>query len=277
MAREPVRIFDTTLRDGLRNSGIVLGLAEKVRFARQLERLGLDAIEIGFGGPHEIDSMRAIAAAVGEPIVIGLSRVNRKDVDRVLRGVERARRPGVNVFQPTSEAFLAKAGTCRERALEASVRAVVHAKRHVDHVQFSAQDASRSDTGYLAELLAAVACAGATVLCITDTVSHAAPAQFGALCRELRARVATGEGVTWSVHCHNQRGLAVANCLAAVEQGIGQVECTVSGVGEGAGNTPLEGVLEALRDREPAQARISLGRLTETGELLRAISRQEIR
>jgi 2-isopropylmalate synthase len=266
--RETVRIFDTTLRDGLRGSGIVMSLEEKVDFARQLERLGVDVIEVGFGGPREVESMRQIGAAVSRPIVVALSRVVLKDVDRALRGVETAKRPGINLFNPSSDPLLGKSGTTREQALQRSADAVRHARRQVESVQFTAQDATRSDPAYLAELFAAVVAAGATVLSIADTVSCAAPEAFGVLCADQRARL--GTEVTWSVHCHNDRGLAVANCLTALESGVRQLECTVSGVGERAGNTPLQGVLEML---EPGRTGIAHDRLGETAALLRERSR----
>jgi 2-isopropylmalate synthase len=268
MPPEKVRIFDTTLRDGLRNSSIALSLDEKIGFARQLERLGVDVIEIGFGGPREVEPMRQIAAAVTQPVVVGLSRVVLKDVDRALRGVETSKHPGINLFSPSSDVFLGKSGTSREHALQKSAGAVRHAKQHVPYVQFTAQDATRSDPLYLAELFAAAVAAGATVLAIADTVSHATPAVFGALCAAQRTRL--GAAVTWSVHCHNDRGLAVANCMAAVESGVRQLECTVGGVGERAGNTPLEGVLESLG---PERTGIAKDLLSQTAARLREGSR----
>jgi 2-isopropylmalate synthase len=268
MASDTVRIFDTTLRDGLRGSGISMSLDEKVGFARQLERLGVDVIEIGFGGPREVEAMRQIAAALAEPVVVGLSRVVLKDVDRALRGVETAKRPGINLFSPSSEALLGKSGTSRSQALQQAADSVRHSRLHVEHVQFTAQDATRSDPDYLAELFAAAAAGGATVLSIADTVSQATPSAFGALCSDQRARI--GAELRWSVHCHNDRGLAVANCLAALESGVHQVECTVSGVGERAGNTPLQGVIESL---EPGRTRVVQELLAQTTALLRDRSR----
>jgi 2-isopropylmalate synthase len=272
MEQRTVKILDTTLRDGLRNSGITMRLEQKLLFARQLERLAVDVIEIGYGGPEEVEPMRELAAAVTHPVVLGLSRVNLKDVARVLRGVEPARRPGINIFAPTSDAFLRKSETSRVQALEASAKAVAYARQHLDHVQFSAQDASRSEPGYLVEVLGAVAAAGATVLCITDTLSHALPEEFGGLCDHLRARVPGGDAVTWSVHCHNDLGLGVANCLAAIAHGARQAECTVNGVGERSGNTPLGQLVNALRVRQdafgPLRTNVSFDQLAATAALL---------
>jgi 2-isopropylmalate synthase len=247
-------------------------LERKIVFAQQLERLGVDVIEIGYGGPEQVEPMRELAGAVSRPVVLGLSRVNLKDVDRVLRGVEPAERPGINIFAPTSDDFLRRSGTTRPQALAASVKAVGHAQQHVAHVQFSAQDASRSEPGYLVEVFGAVAAAGATVLCITDTTSHALPEEFGRLCGHLRTGVPGGDAVTWSVHCHNELGLGIANCLAAIERGVRQVECTVNGVGEGAGNTPLGQLVNALRARPDAlgslRTNVWFDQLEATGALL---------
>jgi 2-isopropylmalate synthase len=212
--------------------------------------------------------MRQVASAVSRPVVVGLSRVVLKDVDRALHGVATAKRPGINLFGPSSDALLAKSGTTREQALQRGSHAVRHARRQVEYVQFTAQDATRADPADLAELFAAAVAAGATVLAIADTVSPATPEAFGALCAEQRARL--GADVTWSVHCHNDRGFAVANCLAALESGVRQLECTVSGVGERAGNTPLQSVLEML---EPGRTGIAYDRLAETAALLRERSR----
>ena len=276
MDPQVVKILDTTLRDGLRNSGITMRLEQKILFARQLERLAVDLVEIGYGGPQEVEPMRELAAAVTHPVVLGLSRVNLKDVGRVLRGVEPAARPGINIFAPTSDAFLRKAQTSRPQALEASVKAVAYAKQHLDHVQFTAQDASRSEPEYLAEVLGAVVSSGATVLSIADTTSHALPAEFGGLCDQLRARVPGGDAVTWSVHCHNDLGLGVANCLAAIEHGARQAECTVNGVGERCGNTPLGQLVNALRLRQDAfgslRTNVSFDQLAATAALLSAAS-----
>jgi 2-isopropylmalate synthase len=264
MACDRVRIFDTTLRDGLRGSGISMSLAEKIGLARQLERLGVDVIEIGFGGPREVEPMRQIGAAVEAPVVVALSRTVLKDVDRALRGVETAKHPGINLFSPSSDALLGKSGASRRQALRQAADAARHAALHVEHVQFTAQDATRSDPVYLAELFAAAVEAGARVLSIADTVSHATPSTFGALCAGQRDSL--GADVTWSVHCHNDRGLAVANCVAAIASGVRQLECTVGGVGERAGNTPLEGVLESLASERTAVAKHLLA---ETAALLR--------
>lgn len=271
MAPELVNIFDTSLRDGLRNTGITLTIEQRCQFAQQLERLGVDVIEAGYGGPSQIDVMRQIAAAVTSPVVVGLTRVNLKDVRRVLQGVEAANKPGINIFIPTSDRFLEHAHQSREQALEAMVKAVAYAKQYLDHIEASAQDASRADRTYLVNVFDAVIESGATVLCLTDTVGHAVPREFGALCADMRQRVAHGDAVRWSVHCHNPLGLAVANTLEAVEHGVRQVECTVNGIGEG-GNTPMQALVNTLHVRQDVFPAVRTGvafeHLDETGRLL---------
>src|ERR1043166_1089382 len=249
MDREVVKIYDTSLREGLRNSGVSMTLEQKLRFARQLEQLNVDAIEVGYGGPSQIDTMQRLAATFTGPVVYGLSRVHTKDIQRVLDGVGRAKQPGVNIFSPTSNDFLQKAKKSWQQAVEETAAAVAYAKQHVDHIAFSAQDGSRADPVLLVRIFNAAIEAGATVLSLADSVSYAVPSQFGPLCQFLRSQVKNSNTVTWSVHCHNESGLAVANSLAAIEHGVRQVECTVDGVGEGAGNTSLQLLVNALRAR----------------------------
>ena len=249
MEREVVKIYDTSLRDGLRNSDVAMNLEQKLRFARQLEQLNVDAIEVGYGGPSQIDTMQKLAESITGSAVYGLSRVNLKDVDRVLEGVGRAQTPGVNIFSPTSNDFLKRAKKTWQQAINDTAVAVAHAKKHVDHIIFSAQDASRADPVLLVRIFNAAIEAGATAVSIADSVSYAVPSQFGSLCQFLRSQVVNSAQVTWSVHCHNEIGLAVANSLAAIENGIRQVECTVDGIGEGEGNTSLQLIVRALKSR----------------------------
>lgn len=277
MQRDPVKIYDTTLRDGLRNSGITMTIEQKLTFARQLERLNVDAIEIGYGGPSQIEAMKQLSQAVTQPVVYGLSRVNIKDVDRVLESVKHAKKPGVNIFHPVSDDFLRRAKRTRQQAIENTTKAIAYARQHVDHVVFATQDASRADPTFLVEIGKAVIAAGATTISIADSVSYALPQQFGELCTFLRANTVGGNAITWSVHCHNEIGLAVANSLAAVENGIRQVECTINGAGEGAGNTPLQPVVTALQKREDmfsaVTTTINHNQLAVTGQMLAEIAR----
>jgi len=249
MERAPIKIYDTSLRDGLRNSGVTMTLAHKLQFAQQLEHLKVDAIEIGYGGPSQLETMHQLAEIIDGPITFGLSRVNLKDVDRVLQSLQRAKKPGVNIFHPVSDDFLHRAKKSHQQAIDVSVAAIAHARQQVDHVVFSAQDASRADLAYLSDICGAVIAAGATCISIADSVSFAVPGQFGQFCSDVRTRTADGKRVTWSVHCHNEMGLAVANSLAAIENGFRQVECTVDGIGEGQGNTRLQSVVTALTQR----------------------------
>lgn len=249
MEREQIHIYDTSLRDGLRNSGITMSLAHKLRVARQLEQLNINAIEVGYGGPSQIMTMQRLAEDLTGPVVYGLSRVNLKDVQRILDGVGCAKQPGVNIFSPTSNDFLKKAKKSWQQAIDDVAAAVAYAKKHVDHITFSAQDGSRADPVLLVRIFNAAVEAGATVLSLADTMSYAVPSQFGSLCQFLRSQVKNSDSVTWSVHCHNETGLAVANCLAAIEHGVRQVECTLDGIGEGAGNTSLQLLVNALRTR----------------------------
>jgi 2-isopropylmalate synthase len=259
MKNETIRIYDTSLRDGLRNSGIAIDLDDKVRFIRQLERLGVSDIEVGFGGPSQVEVMTRLAGAVTAPVLYGLSRVNRRDVDRVLDGLAGACRPGVNIFSPTSEAFLGHAGQTPAQALKASVKAVEHAKSGVEHVVFSAQDAPRAERSFLHELLDAVIAAGATAISVADTTSQAMPSEFGRLCGELRDAAQDWRDVILSVHCHNGLGLAVANSAAAIENGARQVECTINGIGESGSNTSLQAIARLLQRRADAFPNLRCG------------------
>lgn len=275
MGREVVKIYDTSLRDGLRNSDITMNLEQKLRFARQLEHLKVDAIEVGYGGPSQIETMQTLAEAITGPIVYGLSRVNLKDVDRIIAGVGRAKTPGVNIFSPTSDDFLTRAKKTGQQAIDDTAAAVTHAKKHVDHITFSAQDASRADPTWLVKICTAAIEAGATTISIADTMSYAVPLQFGPWCQFLRSQVENSTKVTWSVHCHNEIGLAVANSLAAIENGFRQVECTVNGIGEGAGNTSLQLTVNALRSRadvfQNVTTAIVVEHLPTAGQLLTEI------
>lgn len=252
MTTDIVRIYDTTLRDGLRNSGIAIELDDKVRFIQQLERLGVSDIEIGFGGPSQVETMERLAEAVTEPVLYGLSRVNRRDVERSLASLAKARHPGICIFSPASGEFLGYADKTAADALEASVKAVGDAKSQVEHVVFSAQDAPRADRGFLLELLGAVIEAGATAISVADTTSQALPREFGQLCADLRNDVPGGRDVIFSLHCHNGLGLAVANCAAAIETGARQVECTVNGIGESNSNTNMQAIARLLQRRADA-------------------------
>ena len=247
-----VQIFDTTLRDGEQSPGATMNMEEKLAIARQLEHLGVDVIEAGFAASSEGDfeAVRRVASVVAKPIVLSLARTRDHDIDRALRAVESAKRPGIHVFIATSDIHLKhKLMMTRKDVLDAAVYAVSRARKHVDYVEFSAEDASRSDVDYLVEVFSAVIAAGARVINVPDTTGYALPHEYGALFATLRRRVEGADGVIWSTHCHNDLGMATANSLAAVQNGARQIECTINGIGERAGNTAMEEVVMAMKTR----------------------------
>jgi len=260
-----VQIFDTTLRDGEQSPGATMNVEEKLAIARQLEHLGVDVIEAGFAASSEGDyeSVCRVAATVSRPIVLSLARTREQDIDRAVRAVERARRPGIHIFIATSDIHLQhKLMMSRQEVLDAAVWAVTRARKHLDYIEFSAEDASRSDADYLVQVFAAVIEAGATTINVPDTTGYAVPEEYGALFRVLQARVPGGDRVIWSAHCHNDLGMAVANSLAAVQNGARQIECTVNGIGERAGNTAMEEVVMAIKTR-PDRFGVETGIVTE--------------
>ncbi|WP_406677076.1 2-isopropylmalate synthase [Moorella sp. ACPs] len=247
-----IYIFDTTLRDGEQSPGVSLNVEEKLQIAHQLARLGVDVIEAGFpiASPGDFEAVRAIAREVEGPIIAGLARINDRDIDRAWEALQEAKRPRIHVFIATSDIHLKyKLRMTREEVLAAVRKGVARAKSYCQDVEFSPEDASRSDIDFLCQVLAAAVESGATVLNIPDTVGYATPAEFGRLIAEIRRRVPGIEQVQISVHCHNDLGLAVANSLAAIENGALQVEGAINGIGERAGNTALEELVMALYTR----------------------------
>jgi 2-isopropylmalate synthase len=265
-ATNRVQIFDTTLRDGEQSPGATMNTEEKVVIARQLEKLGVDVIEAGFAAASDGDAeaVAAVAAAVSQPIVLSLARTRQPDIERAVRSVSQAKRPGIHIFIATSDVHLQrKLMMSRQEVLDAACWAVELAKRHLDYVEFSAEDASRSDRDYLVQVFSEVIKAGASTLNVPDTTGYAMPEEFGGLFRYLIEKTPDSDRVIWSAHCHNDLGLAVANSLAAVRNGARQVECTVSGIGERAGNTSLEEVVMAIRTRSDVFDGIEVGVVTE--------------
>jgi len=249
-----VRIFDTTLRDGEQSPGISLNLKEKVEIAEQLARLGVDVIEAGFpiSSDGETEAVKAIAETVRGPVIAGLARVDPGDIDRAAEAVATAERARIHTFIATSDIHMkAKLRMTPAEVVAAAAGGVERARRYVDDVEFSCEDATRSDPEFLVEVFRATARAGATTLNLPDTVGYALPAEFGALLSYLREEV--GEDVIWSVHTHDDLGLAVANALAGVEAGARQIEVAVNGIGERAGNCSLEEIVMALRTRGAAR------------------------
>lgn len=249
---EKIRIFDTTLRDGEQSPGASMNIEEKIRFARQLEKLNVNVIEAGFpnSSPGDFEAVKRISQEIRGPQIAGLARTNTEDIDRAWEALKYARHPLIHVFIATSDIHLQyKLRKSREEVLEEAGRAVAYAKRFTSEVEFSAEDATRSDPEYLAQVVEAAIAAGATIINIPDTVGYIIPTEFGKLISFLKERVKDIDKVILSVHCHDDLGLAVANSLAAVEKGARQVECTINGIGERAGNASLEEIVMALKTR----------------------------
>jgi len=274
---DSVRIFDTTLRDGEQSPGFSMNPQEKLRLAAQLEQLGVDVIEAGFpiASAGDLEAVRAVARQTRRAQVAALARAAQADVDAALRALEPAHRPRVHVFLATSDLHLEqKLRLSRAEALECVCRMVRYARERAPEVEFSAEDASRSDPDYLAEVVIAAADAGATILNLPDTVGYATPEEYAAMFRRVRERLGTRQ-VTLSAHCHNDLGLAVANSLAAVRAGARQVECTINGIGERAGNASLEEFVVALAvrgERFGARTNIQLDKIYPTSRLLSEIT-----
>ncbi len=253
MAKEKLIVFDTTMRDGEQSPGASMTKEEKLRIARQLERMRVDVIEAGFpaASDGDFDAVRAVASIIKDSTVCGLARANEKDIRRCGEAVRVAKRPRVHTFIATSPIHMEKKLRMEpSQVIEQAVRAVGWARGYTDNVEFSPEDAGRSDIDFLCRILERVIKAGATTINIPDTVGYTLPEHFGKLIRTLRERIPGSDKVVWSVHCHNDLGLAVANSLAAVLNGARQVECTVNGLGERAGNAALEEIVMAVRTRQ---------------------------
>jgi 2-isopropylmalate synthase len=249
---EIIRIFDTTLRDGEQSPGCSMNLGEKLQLARQLERLGVDVIEAGFpvASEGDFEAVRAIAGELERAQVCGLARTGSADIERCAQALEHAARPRIHTFIATSEIHLEhKLRMSRERVLEEVDHAVRKARGYCDDVEFSAEDATRSDVEFLLLVFDTALAAGASTLNVPDTVGYTQPEEYASLIATLRERVPGADNAIFSVHCHNDLGLAVANSLAAVQAGARQVECTLNGIGERAGNTSMEEVVMAIKTR----------------------------
>src|SRR2546426_3509413 len=252
LERARITVFDTTLRDGEQSPGCSMNHQEKLRMAHQLDRLGVDVIEAGFpiASDGDFQAVKTIAAAVRRPIIAGLARACALDIERAWEALKGAARPRIHVFLATSDIHLKyKLRISRERCVEQARDAVRLAKSLCEDVEFSPEDATRTHREFLCQLLEAVIAAGATTVNIPDTVGYSMPAEFGELIQTIRQRVRGIEKATISAHCHNDLGLAVANSLAAMAAGARQVECTINGIGERAGNASLEEIVMATRVR----------------------------
>jgi 2-isopropylmalate synthase len=273
-----VIIFDTTLRDGEQAPGCSMTLREKLRVASALRDLNVDVIEAGFAAasPGDFDSIKAIAEEIRGPAICSLARCHPDDVARAAAAVKPAEKSRIHVFVATSEIHRTlKLQMAKEEIIRRAVESVKLAREHCDDVEFSAEDASRTDHAYLAEVVAAVIEAGARTINIPDTVGYTVPAEFEATFRYLKDKVPNIDDVVLSAHCHNDLGMAVANSLAAVSGGARQVECTINGIGERAGNCSLEEIVMALDTRIDAfgiGTNIDTTRLYPTSRLVASIT-----
>jgi len=250
MSSDRITIFDTTLRDGEQAPGASMDLEQKLRVARVLQELAVDVIEAGFAAasPGDAEAVAAIAREIDGPVICSLARAERADIDLALQALASAHHPRIHIFLGTSPTHREyKLRLTKEEIVARATEAVRYARARCEQVEFSPEDASRTEPDFLVEVVQRVVEAGATTVNIPDTVGYALPQQFGALIALLREKVRAD--VTLSVHCHNDLGLAVANTLAGIEAGARQVECTVNGIGERAGNCSLEEVVMALRTR----------------------------
>jgi 2-isopropylmalate synthase len=280
MATDQVRIkvFDTTLRDGEQSPGCSMNHQEKLRLAHQLDRLGVDVIEAGFpiASDGDFEAVKAIAAVIRRPIIAGLCRACRPDIERAWEALQDAARPRIHVFLATSDIHLKyKLRITRDECVAQAREAVAFAKSLCPDVEFSPEDATRTDPEFLCQVLDAVVEAGATTLNIPDTVGFTVPSEFGDLIATIRRRVKGIEDVTISAHCHNDLGMAVANTMAAIAAGARQVECTINGIGERAGNASLEEIVMAIRvrhDRYPYETAVVAEHLFPASQLLSEIT-----
>jgi 2-isopropylmalate synthase len=252
MADDRLIIFDTTLRDGEQSPGASMNLAEKLEVARALRDLGVDVIEAGFpiASPGDFEAVQAVARSVHGPIICGLARCNADDIDRAWDALRDAPRPRIHVFLATSAIHREfKLRMAKDEIVRRAVEGVKRAKGYVEDVEFSPEDAARTELDFLAEVVERAIEAGATTVNIPDTVGYAVPSQYAAAIRHLKQHVRDIDKAVISVHCHDDLGLAVANSLAALHEGARQVECTINGIGERAGNCSLEEVVMAVRTR----------------------------
>lgn len=273
-----IQIFDTTLRDGEQSPGCGMSAKEKIDMARQLESLGVDIIEAGTASASQNDfnAVRAVAKELKSARVTSLCRALSKDIDSTWEALRHARFPRIHLLLPTSDIVLEqRLKKSREELLEQAAHTVRYAKKLCDEVEFSAEDATRSDPAFLARVFEAAIAAGATVLNIPDSVGYALPEEYAKLIRFLRGEVKGAEHVRFSTHCHNDLGLAVANSLSAVLAGADEVQCTINGIGERAGNAALEEIVMSLKARADyydAMTGIDATQLNKTSKLLTAIT-----
>ena len=275
---DAVSIFDTTLRDGEQSPGFSMNTAEKIRMARQLEALNVDVIEAGFpiASRGDLEAVRMVAKEIRNIPIAALARAKREDVAAALEALEPAASPRLHVFLATSDLHLkVKLNITREQALEAIGSMIRYGRQHVAEVEFSAEDAGRTDIDFLCQVCRVAVDAGATILNLPDTVGYAVPEEYGAMFLKVREYLGDPAGITLSAHCHDDLGMAVANSLAAVRAGVRQIECTVNGIGERAGNAALEEIVVALAVRKDSfgvTTRVRLEQLFPASRMLSEIT-----
>ena len=274
MAPDRVHFFDTTLRDGEQSPGCSMTQQEKLQIAHSLADLGVDILEAGFAISSDGDfaSVEAVAREVRGPVIASLARAKRGDIERAAEALQRAQKARIHIFLASSDLHLEyKLKMSREQALEQAAESVAFARTFVDDVEFSPEDSTRTDPDFLCKIVAVAIEAGATVINLPDTVGYATPADYAGMFRMIRERVPGADKVILSSHTHDDLGLAVANALAAIEAGARQIECTINGIGERAGNAALEEIAAALHvrgDRYPMENRLNLSKIYASSQLL---------
>ena len=282
MSRDRLIIFDTTLRDGEQSPGFSMNTDEKIRLARQIEALGADIIEAGFpiASDDDAHAVELIAQQIRRPVIAALARCNPADIERAGESLRPAERSRIHTFIATSDLHLErKLRIGRDECLQAVTDGVTQARGYTDDVEFSAEDATRSDVDFLCTVVETAMAAGATTINLPDTVGYCTPEEIEEFFTEVRGRVSGADGVVFSAHCHDDLGLAVANSLAALRAGVRQVECTINGIGERAGNASLEEIVMATRvkpDRLPYTTGIDTTQLVRTSRLLTELTREPV-
>ena len=277
-----VRIFDTTLRDGEQSPGFSMNTEEKIRLARQLAVLGVDVIEAGFpiASRGDLEAVRMVAREVRSVPIAALARAKKDDVSAAIEALQPAAASRLHIFLATSDLHLqVKLNMTREQALEAIGSMIRYGRQHVGEVEFSAEDAGRTDIDFLCQVCRVAVDAGATTLNLPDTVGYAVPEEYGAMFLRVREYLGDPQGITLSAHCHDDLGMAVANSLAAVRAGVRQIECTINGIGERAGNASLEEVVVALAVRKESfgvTTNINLEQLFPTSRMLTEITGAQV-
>jgi 2-isopropylmalate synthase len=277
-----VRIFDTTLRDGEQSPGFSMKTEEKIRLARQLAALNVDVIEAGFpiASRGDLEAVQRVSQEIRDVPIAALARAKKQDVDAAIEALKPAAMPRLHIFLATSDLHLqVKLNITREQALEAIGSMIRYGRQRVGEVEFSAEDAGRTDIDFLRQVCRVAVDAGATVLNLPDTVGYAVPEEYGAMFTRIREFLGDPQGITLSAHCHDDLGMAVANSLAAIRAGVRQIECTINGIGERAGNAALEEVVVALAVRKESfgvTTGIRLEELFRTSRMLTEITGAQV-